>query len=209
MLVCDAVLFLFVVSQISTDFSFLKCFSFWILAHTISMLIVTATCKRIDHTEIEAVSNVSIKDVAISPGFLHRLRSRLSSRSPTVVQGGHQSECQQRLLYKKPNLPNYQKLSNPGWVIRVSSLIRLFDHLRNQSFGSLRYLKLRALIRLARIIWSWQCCRLLVGNIANGIASKIFFAFLTELGNFKQKYFWRQCHWQCCQTKVCSIVKSR
>ena len=62
---------------------------------------------------------------------------------------------------------------------------------------------------MARIIWSWQCCRLLVGNIANGIASKNFFAFLTELGNFKQKYFWRQCHWQCCQTKVCSIVKSR
>ena len=62
---------------------------------------------------------------------------------------------------------------------------------------------------MARIIWSWQCCRLLVGNIANGIASKNVFAFLTELGNFKQKYFWRQCHWQCCQTKVCSIVKSR
>ena len=62
---------------------------------------------------------------------------------------------------------------------------------------------------MARIIWSWQCCRLLVGNIANGIASKNFFAFLTELGNFKQKIFWRQCHWQCCQTKVCSIAKSR
>ena len=43
---------------------------------------------------------------------------------------------------------------------------------------------------MARIIWSWQCCRLLVGNIANGIASKIFFfAFLTELGNFKKKIF--------------------
>ena len=62
---------------------------------------------------------------------------------------------------------------------------------------------------MARIIWSWQCCRLLVGNIANGIASKNFFSFLTELGNFKQKHFWRQCHWQCCQTKVCSIVKTR
>ena len=62
---------------------------------------------------------------------------------------------------------------------------------------------------MARIIWSWQCCRLLVGNIANGIAAKTFFAFLTELGNFKQKNFWRQCHWQCCQTKVCSIVKTR
>ena len=62
---------------------------------------------------------------------------------------------------------------------------------------------------LARIIWSWQCCRLFVGNIANGIASKFFFAFLTELGNFKQKFFWRQCHSQYCQTKVCSIVKSR
>ena len=43
--------------------------------------------------------------------------------------------------------------------------------------------------RLAHIIWSWQCCRLLVGNIANGIASKNFFAFLTELGNFKQNFF--------------------
>ena len=62
---------------------------------------------------------------------------------------------------------------------------------------------------MAQIIWSWQCCRLLVGNIANGIASKNVFAFLTELGNFKQKFVWRQCHWQCCQTKVCSIVKNR
>ena len=44
------------------------------------------------------------------------------------------------------------------------------------------------MITMARIIWSWQCCRLLVGNIANGIASKNFFAFLTELGNFKQKW---------------------
>ena len=42
---------------------------------------------------------------------------------------------------------------------------------------------------LARIIWSWQCCRLLFGNIANGIAPKNFFAFLTELGNFRQKIF--------------------
>ena len=42
---------------------------------------------------------------------------------------------------------------------------------------------------MARIIWSWQCCKLLVGNIANGIASKSFFAFLTELGNFKQNFF--------------------
>ena len=31
---------------------------------------------------------------------------------------------------------------------------------------------------MAQIIWSWQCCRLLVGNIA-----------ITELGNFKQKIF--------------------
>ena len=62
---------------------------------------------------------------------------------------------------------------------------------------------------MARIICSWQCCRLLFGNIANGIASKNFFVFLTELGNFKQKIFWRQCHCQCCQTKVCSIAKSR
>ena len=42
---------------------------------------------------------------------------------------------------------------------------------------------------MARIIWSWQCCKLLVGNIANGIASKNFFSFLTELGNFKQNFF--------------------
>ena len=42
---------------------------------------------------------------------------------------------------------------------------------------------------MAGIIWSWQCCRLLVGNIANSIASKKFFAFLTELGNFKKKFF--------------------
>ena len=42
---------------------------------------------------------------------------------------------------------------------------------------------------MAGIIWSWQCCRLLVGNIANSIASKNFFAFLTELGNFKKKIF--------------------
>ena len=35
------------------------------------------------------------------------------------------------------------------------------------------------------------------------------FSFLTKLGNFKQKFFWRQCHWQCCQSKVCSIGKSR
>ena len=44
-------------------------------------------------------------------------------------------------------------------------------------------------LTMARIIWSWQCCRLLVGNIANGIASKTFFLFLTELGNFKQNIF--------------------
>ena len=44
------------------------------------------------------------------------------------------------------------------------------------------------LATLAQIIWSWQYCRLLVGNIANGIASN-FFLFLTELGNFKQKFF--------------------
>ena len=37
----------------------------------------------------------------------------------------------------------------------------------------------------------------------------IFSLFLTQLGNFKQKIFWRQCHWQCCQAKVCSIVKGR
>ena len=42
---------------------------------------------------------------------------------------------------------------------------------------------------LARIIWSWQCCKLLVGNIANGIAFKKIFTFLTELGNFKQNFF--------------------
>ena len=24
-----------------------------------------------------------------------------------------------------------------------------------------------------------------------------------------QKHFWRQCHWQCCHAKVCSIVKNR
>ena len=42
---------------------------------------------------------------------------------------------------------------------------------------------------MAGIIWSWQCCRLLVGNIANSIASKNFFAFLTELGYFKTKIF--------------------
>ena len=29
----------------------------------------------------------------------------------------------------------------------------------------------------------------MVGNIANGIAFKIIFAFLTELGNFKEKFF--------------------
>ena len=34
---------------------------------------------------------------------------------------------------------------------------------------------------MAQIIWSWQCCQLLVGNIANGIASKNFIAFLTQL----------------------------
>ena len=80
MLVCDALFFFCLLFlRFLLIFYFLKCFSFWILAHTIYMLIVTATCKRIDHTEIEAVSNVSIKDVAISPGFLHRLRSRLSS----------------------------------------------------------------------------------------------------------------------------------
>ena len=38
---------------------------------------------------------------------------------------------------------------------------------------------------------------------------KKIFLFLTELGNFKQKIFWRLCHWQCCQAKVCSIVKGR
>ena len=42
---------------------------------------------------------------------------------------------------------------------------------------------------MAQIIWSWQCCRLLVDNIANGIASKNFFAFLTELDNFRQNFF--------------------
>ena len=31
-------------------------------------------------------------------------------------------------------------------------------------------------IILARIIWSWQCCQLLVDNIANGIAPKNFLA---------------------------------
>ena len=140
-----AVIFLFVVSQISTDFSFLKCFSFWILAHTIYMLIVTATCKRIDHTEIEAVSNVSIKDVAISSGFLHRLWSRLSSE----VQQQSREGIRGSAICGYCTKTNYQKLSNPGWVIRVSSLIRPIDHLRDQSFGSLRYLKLRALIRLS------------------------------------------------------------
>ena len=65
------------------------------------------------------------------------------------------------------------------------------------------------MLAMGRIIWSWQCCRILVGNIVNGIASKSFFAFLTELGIFKQNFFWRQCHWQCCQSKVCSIGKSR
>ena len=71
------------------------------------------------------------------------------------------------------------------------------------------YLSSTTSIILARIIWSWQCCKLLVDNIANGIAFKKIFTFLTELGNFKQNFFWRQCRWQCCQTKVCSIVKSR
>ena len=42
---------------------------------------------------------------------------------------------------------------------------------------------------MAQIIWSWQCCRLLVGNIANGIAFKKIFSFLTELGIFKPKLF--------------------
>ena len=32
------------------------------------------------------------------------------------------------------------------------------------------------LLIMAQIIWSWQCCRLLSGNIANGIASKNVFA---------------------------------
>ena len=34
---------------------------------------------------------------------------------------------------------------------------------------------------LAQIIWSWQCCQLLVGNIANGIAKK---NFILELHNW-------------------------
>ena len=42
---------------------------------------------------------------------------------------------------------------------------------------------------MAQIIWSWQRCQLLVANIPNGIASKKFFSFLTELGNFKQNIF--------------------
>ena len=42
---------------------------------------------------------------------------------------------------------------------------------------------------MAQIIWSWQCCKLLVGNIANGIAFKKNFSFLTELGNFEQNIF--------------------
>ena len=37
-----------------------------------------------------------------------------------------------------------------------------------------------ALLLLAQIIWSWQCCQLLFGN-ANGITSKIFLAFLAQL----------------------------
>ena len=53
---------------------------------------------------------------------------------------------------------------------------------------------------------SLQLCQ---EQMIRAIASKFFFAFLTELGNSKQRSFWRQCHWQCCQTKVCSIAKSR
>ena len=45
------------------------------------------------------------------------------------------------------------------------------------------------MLAMGRIIWSWQCCRLLVGNIANGIASKSFFTFLTELGILRNKFF--------------------
>ena len=78
---------------------------------------------------------------------------------------------------------------------------------------------------MARIICSWQCCRLLFGNIANGIASKkFFFSFLTELGNFKQIFFGgnaignglnhllltmlqtfllQYCQWHCLQKKIC------
>ena len=45
------------------------------------MLIVTATCKRIDHTEIEAVSNVSIKDVAILVFYTLMLFQKSNSSS--------------------------------------------------------------------------------------------------------------------------------
>ena len=37
---------------------------------------------------------------------------------------------------------------------------------------------------MAQIIWSWQCCRLLVGNIANGIAFK---KFLLKIALFSEK----------------------
>ena len=71
---------------------------------------------------------------------------------------------------------------------------------------------------MARIIWSWQWPESSgLGNVVDfwlatlsmALPPNFFFGFLTELGNFKQKIFWRQCHWQCCQTKVYSIAKTR
>ena len=61
----------------------------------------------------------------------------------------------------------------------------MLEHFLEQKTSYFR----RVLKLLARIIWSWQCCRLFAGNIANGIASKNYFAFLTVLGNSKQKFF--------------------
>ena len=33
-----------------------------------------------------------------------------------------------------------------------------------------------------------------LATLPMALPPKVFFAFLTELGNFKQKHFWRQCH---------------
>ena len=103
----------------------------------------------------------------------------------------------------------YPRLDEPNGTPRVGGCSKFFRKLQSTHCCQRAIVAACCWLPMAQIIRSWQCCRLLVDNIANGIASKFFFAFLTELGNFKQKSYWRQCHLQCCQSKICSIAKSR
>ena len=44
---------------------------------------------------------------------------------------------------------------------------------------------------MAQILWSWQCFRLLVGNIANGIPPKMFLPFSLNWAILSKNWFGR------------------